>query len=293
MHQHVQFFSDGIQLAADLFTPDNIPKDVKLPAIVCCHGFGGTKNFIVGDFAKFFVEHGFVALTFDYRGFGESQGPKWRLIPQEQCRDIGNAITYMQTLPIVDPEKIGIYGTSAGGGNVVWVAGTDDRVKATVAAVGYGDGERWLSSIRRYWEWSEFKQRLEADKIKRVMIGESEWVMPGEIMTRDPESLEHEKELLKRIPERAFKLPLESGEAIINFKPVTVVDRIAPRAIMFVGVKDDHLVPMEETLDLYARAKEPKKLVMMPPIGHHGVYYGDYITTILGAAVEFYRQNLT
>ena len=292
MIEEVSFYSDGIRLAGELYTPDDIGDGKPRPGIVVCHGFGGTKNFFLPNFARAFVARGYVALTFDYRGFGESAGPQWRLIPQEQCRDIGNAISFLQTRATVDPERIGLYGTSAGGGNVCYVAATDKRVKATVAAVPYGDGARWLHSIRRHWEWVEFLKRLDADRRKRVTTGESEWVAPEEIMTRDPESLAHEKELRAKNPGRSFKLPLETGDAIIQFKPVDVIAQVAPRAIMFVGVTDDCLIPTEETLDLYARAQEPKELLMMPAIGHHGIYYGDHIVTVLAAASKFYARHL-
>jgi fermentation-respiration switch protein FrsA (DUF1100 family) len=292
MIKEVSFYSDGIRLAGELHTPEGMEDGKSRPGIVVCHGFGGTKNFFLPEFAKAFVARGFVALTLDYRGFGESDGPRWRLIPQEQCRDIGNAISFLQTQPGVDPDRIGLYGTSAGGGNVCYVAGTDKRVKATVSSVGYGDGERWLHSLRRHWEWCEFVRRLEADRLKRLTTGESEWVAPEEIMVRDPEAMAHEQELRAKNPGRAFQLPLETGDAIINFKPVKVIHQVAPRAIMFVGVTEDWLIPTGETLDLYARAQEPKELLMMPRIGHHGIYYGEHIGTVLNAASSFYEQHL-
>jgi pimeloyl-ACP methyl ester carboxylesterase len=290
--QKLDFYSDGIRLSAELFTPDEPTADQPRPGIVVCHGFGGTKNFFLDSFATAFAKRGYAALTFDYRGFGESEGPKWRLIPQEQCRDIANAVTFLQTQTGVDPEWIGLYGTSAGGANVVYAASVDERVKATVATVGYGDGARWLRSLRRHWEWCEFLKRLDADRVKRVTTGESEWVAPEEIMVRDPEALKHEQELRARYPNRAFKLPLETGEAIINFQPITVVERISPRAIMFVGVENDWLIPTSETLELFERAKQPKSLLMMPAIGHHGIYYGEHITQVLSAAADFYDHHL-
>lgn len=292
MPETVNFYSEGLRLSGELFLPPDLRAGERRPGIVVCHGFGGIKKFFLADFAQTFIKRGYIALTFDYRGFGESEGPKWRLIPQEQCRDIKNAITWLQQHPQVDPSRMGLYGTSAGGGNVSYVAGTDGRVKATVASVGFGDGERWLHRIRPHWQWCEFLKRLEKDRIQRVTTGKSEFVAPEEIMPRDPESLDHERELLARLPERRFQLPLETGEAIITFKPNAVVQNIAPRAIMFVGVEEDWLVPTSETTDLYERAGEPKRLLMMPPIGHHGVYYGEHIGTVLNAACDFYDEYL-
>jgi len=59
--------------------------------------------------ATAFTEAGYVTLTFDYRGFGTSEGPRWRLIPMEEVEDIRNAITFLQSRPEVDKEKL-VYG---------------------------------------------------------------------------------------------------------------------------------------------------------------------------------------
>ena len=97
------------------------------------------------DYARAFAEAGFVALIFDYRGFGESEGPKWRLIPLEQADDIRNSLTWLETQSEVDTERLGLWGTSFGGAHVPYVMGMDSRVKAAVAQVGFDTGERFYS----------------------------------------------------------------------------------------------------------------------------------------------------
>ena len=71
----VHFYSDGLKLAAVLFLPDGPGPH---PGIVLCHGFTCIKELILPDYARRFAAAGFAALTFDYRGFGESEGPRWR-----------------------------------------------------------------------------------------------------------------------------------------------------------------------------------------------------------------------
>jgi cephalosporin-C deacetylase-like acetyl esterase len=113
----VNFFSEGVRMEGDLFLPDGLKAGERRPGIVLCHGFTGIRSVILADYAKVFVAAGFVALTFDYRGFGGSEGTKWRLIPLEQIDDIRNAISFFETLAEVDPERIGLWGTSFGGGH--------------------------------------------------------------------------------------------------------------------------------------------------------------------------------
>jgi len=49
----------------------------------------------------------------------------------------------------------------------------------------------------------------------------------------------------------------------LEFNPEWVVDRIAPRPVLFITTDDDRLVPPEESVQLHARAGEPKKLVVL------------------------------
>jgi pimeloyl-ACP methyl ester carboxylesterase len=292
VHEDVAFYSDGHRLAADLYLPEGVAPGERRPAIVLCHGFGGVRRFLLPEFGRFFADAGFVVLAFDHRGFGDSEGPKWRLLPLEQVADIRNALTFLETRDEVDPARLALYGTSFGGGNAVYAAAIDQRVQAMVATVGFGDGERWLRSLRRHWEWLDFLDRLAADRTQRVLTGRSDYVDTGDIMVRDPEALEHEQKRRADFPEQIVQLPLETASAILEFKPEAIVHQIAPRPALFIAVERDLLVPTEETLRLHELAGEPKALHVMPAIGHHGVYYGDHLTEVLGTASEWFARHL-
>ena len=51
-----------------------------------------------------------------------------------------------------------------------------------------------------------------------------------------------------------------------------VVDKIAPRPVLFITTDEDRLVPPEESVSLYEKAGEPKKLVTLKGYGHYEVY---------------------
>ena len=205
----VEFYSDGTKIAGDLFVPSGAV--TPLPCVIVAHGFGGIKSFFVGDIAATFARAGFVALTFDYRGFGESEGTRNRLWPLEQVEDVRAAAVYLRTRPEVDPTRIVAYGTSFGGGIAIAAVAEEPDLRAAVCAVGIADCGRWLRSLRRHWEWLEFLHRLDDDRTRRTLSGRSEVVEPEEIMVRDPESEKHERYLRENWPDRAFKLDLASG----------------------------------------------------------------------------------
>ena len=160
----VKIWSDGTRMAAHLYLPKNRKPDDRLPAIVLCAGTGGTKENTGGRLGPFLAQHGYAVLAFDYRGWGASDSRLMSVEPQpkpdeqqemtvkvkalrgqmsyaEQTEDIRAAISYIAGEPGVDAGRIGLWGTSYGGGLVIWVAGNDPRVKCMAAQVpGMGAG---------------------------------------------------------------------------------------------------------------------------------------------------------
>src|SRR5262249_54872323 len=151
----------------DVFIPDNLRMGERRPGIVLCHGYTGVKDLYLPDNARVLNEAGYVVMTFDYKGWGDSEGPRNRLAPYSRVADVQAALTYIGTLPEVDPQRLGIYGTSYGGATVVWVAAVDARVKCVVSVVGIGNGTRWMRSVRRPDEFYDLLERAAQDRVKR------------------------------------------------------------------------------------------------------------------------------
>src|SRR5262249_11757638 len=156
-----------------LYTPTGLAPAEKRPAVVLCVGYTYLKTLVMPDLAKALAKAGYVALVFDYRGFGDSDGQRWRLIPQEQVNDVRAALTFLAAVPSVDTGKMAVVGLSLGGAHAVTAAAVDQRVGAVVAIEAPGDGARWLRSLRRHYEWLEFIARLAADRSQRVRTGQS------------------------------------------------------------------------------------------------------------------------
>ncbi|MEZ5557651.1 MAG: alpha/beta fold hydrolase [Pseudomonadales bacterium] len=158
MKRELTIWSEGTRMAADLFVPDDLGAGERRAAILLCHGWAGPKAHLSRTYAPYFCEAGFVCLTFDYRGWYESDArlvtmdrqpdpdpdgyvsvrakPVREVVdPLDQNRDIHNAIDYLLAEPSVDPQRLGLWGSSFGGGHVIYLAGTDPRVKAVVSRV--------------------------------------------------------------------------------------------------------------------------------------------------------------
>jgi alpha-beta hydrolase superfamily lysophospholipase len=292
MAEDVHLYSDGIRLAGRLYLPAERRADERRPGVVVCQGFGGTMEYNVAAIAEALAAVGYVALIFDYRGFGLSDGPRWRLIPPEQARDARAALAYLATRPEVEAARLGIYGTSFGGGVAIVAAAAEPAVRCVVSTVGVGNGLHWMRSMRRYWEWVALLERLEADRRRRVLSGESELVDPDEILVRDPEAQAWNQEILRQYPSRRYQLPLETAEAVIAWRPDLVVGQLAPRALLVIHVGGDRLVPPEQAEELYANAGEPKRLAILPRWEHHDVYQGEAFAAVMRETLPWFAAHL-
>ena len=292
MKKPVTFYSEGVRLDGDVYYPDGIARGTQRPAIVLCHGYTGVKDLYLPDNARVLTDAGYVVMTFDYKGWGKSEGSRSRLAPHSRVADVRAALSFVSTLPEVDPARLGIYGTSYGGATVVWVGAIDPRVKAVVSVVGIGNGTRWMRSVRRPDEWHDLLERSARDRARRVVEGASEFVAREEILLPDRQSADLAAKARKDNPNAVSTIPLEYIDETLEFNPEWVVDRIAPRPVLFITTDDDRLVPPEESRALYDRAGEPKKLVVLHGYGHYEVYVEPAFSEVMRETLAWYRQYL-
>lgn len=287
----VGFYSEGAKIRGLLRMPSD--GSGPWPVIVQGPGWLGLHDAKLYErYHHAFTDAGFAVLVFDYRGFGDSEG-EHGIFPIRQAEDIRNAMTYAQTRPEIDPNRIGLFGSGGtGGANPIYVAAIDRRVKCVVSNYAFASGKEWLRSMRREYEWLEFLKRLEADRKKRVTDGASELVNPREeIMVATPERKQTtiKKDVDTRVPDR---IPLRCADAIMDFAPEEYVSRISPRPIMFVSTEADAVTPEDQTFRLYEKAGHPKKLILQKETSHYKAYddYFDYVTPQI---VDWYTRYLT
>lgn len=137
--QKVEFTNRyGITLVGDLYTPKNLKKDEKIPAIAMSGPFGAVKEQASGLYAQTLAQRGFITLAFDPSYTGESKGtPRNVASPDINTEDFSAAVDYLSNNVNVDSEKIGILGICGFGGFAINAAAMDTRIKATVASTMY------------------------------------------------------------------------------------------------------------------------------------------------------------
>lgn len=289
MQRHeVEFYADGDQIAATLYRPDH---DGPVPAVVYCQGFGGTREYVAPDLGPRLCEQGIAMLAFDHRGFGQSGGRPNRIIPYEQIVDVRSAVVYLSTRSDIDASSLGLVGVSFGGAIAIGAAAAEPLVKATVACVPFSDGALWMREIRRFWEWVEFEQRVELDRRTAVLTGVSEQVDPNEILIRDPESIEWNVWLKDHFPSRTgFRLTLASAQALLEYRPIDVVDRVPN--LMILTVDNDTLIPVDQAVALHERAPSPKAIHVVRGATHHDIYRLPAIDEMAAAMSAWLRDKV-
>lgn len=134
MFAEVEFDSQGVTLRGRLYSGGE-PGTLR-PTVVMANGFTATITMVTDKYAEVFAEAGFVVLLYDHAGFGRSDGdPRLVVNPWLQARGYWGAVSYVRTVPGVDPSRIAVWGDSLAGGVALVVATVDDRVAAAVAQV--------------------------------------------------------------------------------------------------------------------------------------------------------------
>jgi dipeptidyl aminopeptidase/acylaminoacyl peptidase len=147
---------DGFDIPAYLYRPANLPAGARVPAILYIHG-GPTSQFndTYQAQVQFFVRQGYVVLLPNIRGssgygraFEDANNRDWG---HGDLEDVKAGAEYLKRLPYVNPERLGITGTSYGGCMTLSaVAFAPGFFQAAVAASGYGD---WID----FYQEQEFR----------------------------------------------------------------------------------------------------------------------------------------
>lgn len=128
--QPIEFISDGLTIRGVAQWPEGAGP---FPIVVLGHGLGGLKEWTLPEVAAALVEIGIAGLWFDFRNFGASDGtPREEVSHEGRLQDWQNAIGYVTSLAEVDSHRIGVWGTSLGGRDVLAFSWWDRRVKAVV-----------------------------------------------------------------------------------------------------------------------------------------------------------------
>lgn len=264
MQHNVTFPSDGYQLSGVLHIPDDMTSGEKRPACLVLHGFGSNKGSNASiDPAQLLESWGYIALRFDMRGCGESEGPRAHVICLEQVEDTKNAVTYLQSRADVDPNKIICIGHSFGAAVSVYAGSVDKRIAAVISSGGWGDGQtKFEVQHSAPGAWEKFSTRLAHGKKLRETTGESIKIPRFDIVPI-PEGMRGHL-----APGSIMEFPLETVESMLAFRAIDVVDQMAPRPLMLLHASTDSVTPTEQSIRMFEKAGSPTDLHLIADVDH-------------------------
>ena len=296
MRDDIEFNAEGVTLRGWLYTPDRATGPS--PTIVMTHGFSAVKEMYLDRYAEVFANAGMAVLVFDNRNFGSSDGePRQEIDPWAQVRDYRHAITYASTRSEVDPTRIGIWGSSYSGGHVLVVGAIDRRVRCVVAQVPLVSGHANAQRLIRSDFLPAFQAQFNADRDARfqgevpavVPVVDADPLAPSALPTADSyEWFTTTSE--QRAPAWRNEVTLRSVEMFLEYEPGTYLPWISPTPLLMCVAADDVLTVSDLAIDGFERAREPKRLVIMP--GGHFDAYVDGFDVSSGAAVDWFVQHL-
>ena len=293
----MRFRVQGVQCRGWLYIPDDLQPGQKAPAIVTANAISAIKEITLPGYAERFCAAGFVVLVFDYRTYGESDGvPRNQLDPHAQQQDVSNAVTWLRAQPEVDLNRVGGWGISLGGVHMLHLGAYDRRVKAVVSVA---TGLNALEGMMGRAGLQGFLGYLNADHDRRFKTGEiATYIpavsMPGQMgMMALPEAYDFYTDAMKTYaPTYENRVTLASVENLLaDHSADDAVPLIAPTALLMIhGEKD--IVPPQMVRDLFARAGEPKKLLILDCL-HTDLYVREpWLTQSADAAIAWFNRYL-
>jgi dienelactone hydrolase len=290
------YYSDDVACFAVLFLPKNFSSSGKTAAVVLAHGWAGTHNSIEKYGARL-AERGLVAMVIDYRGWGRSDGfvtlanrdllerprnsddvrfaraktdvvvKRTRLIPMKQVEDVRNAISYLQGEPGVDPERIGLWGSSFAGGNSIVAAALDARIKAVSVQVPAISGKNAPGGA------PPLTGRLLEDAIKRARAGQGAEFTTGFSTKRN--------------------VDVETSQAVAEYRPFRYLKEVGDRPVQFIVAANEELFSNKD--NAYAAAEAltgPTKVMEVANTTHFEMYVDDAFEISSNAAADWFVEHL-
>ena len=295
-----------MNVAGNLFTPKNLDRGARHPAIVVSHPIGAVKEQSANLYAAKMAEQGFVTMSIDLPFWGESDGAPLNLVsPDLYAEAFSAAVDFLGTREFVDRSRIGAIGICGSGSFVISAAKIDPRMKAIATVSMYDMGAAFRDGLKHSVTLEQRKAFIQKATDQRMaeFTGAETVYIPGTVneLTADTDPVQREFFDFYRTSRGAYtpkgekaelttKPTLSSAIKFMNFYPFNDIETISPRPMLFIAGDKAHSREFSE--DAYKRAGEPKELYIVPNAGHVDLY--DRVNLIpFDKLTDFFRGNLS
>lgn len=299
----VKYKLNGIDIAANVYTPAGYDVSKKYPAVVVAHPNGGVKEQTAGLYAQRLAENGYITIAADAAYQGASGGePRHTDKPSFRTEDIHGMADFITQYTGVDAERLGVLGICGGGGYTLKATQSDKRFKAVATLSMFNSGEvrrngfqnSQLNTVQERLKQASDARKQEAAGGKMIYAGVAS--ITDEEIAKTPTDLYREGfEYYYRThahPNSTFLYTMSSLLDLMTWDAAANIDLIDQPLLMMAGSKADTKYMTDEAFSKATNAKN-KELFVIDGATHIQTYWKpEYVSQAVTKLNEFYKTNL-
>ena len=293
--EEVSFNSNGLNLKGHLFLPPNFDTAKKYPAVLVTGSWTSIKEQMPDEYASLMSQNGFIALTFDFTGFGESEGqPRQVEDYRLKIADIKSAVDYLETHPNIDTLELSALGVCASSGYMAHAAAQDTRIQKLVLVAP------WLHNAEIAKSIYDMRPGGTEGLLEASRKASSTYAETGE-MTYVLAASELDPLSAMYVPQGIFdyylnpakaagaqydnRFAVSSWEPWLTFDGISIAETIAQP--VFIVHSENGAVP-QGTKDFYNLLKGEKDITWLNQFNQQQLYFEEEaVSTVIGEVVDY------
>ena len=299
----VTYKLNGLDIAANVYTPANYDPQQKYPAVVVAHPNGGVKEQVAGLYAQRLAELGYITITADAAYQGGSGGePRSVDKPANRIEDIHGMADFITRYPGVDAARLGLLGICGGGGYSLAAAKTDKRFKSMATVSMFNSGR-----VRRNG-YEDSQLATIQDRLQQASDARAQEVAGGEMLYAGDANMTDEQiaalpfDLYRQgyeyywrthaHPGSTFKYTTSSLLDLMRWDATDQIELIEKPLLMIAGSKADSLYMTEDAF-VKATGTKDKELFKIEGATHIETYWvPKYVDAAMGKLKLFFARTL-
>lgn len=299
----VKYKLNGIDIAANVYTPANYDASKKYPAVVIAHPNGGIKEQTAGLYAQRLADNGYITISADAAYQGASAGePRHTDKPASRVEDIHGMADFITQYAGVDANRLGVLGICGGGGYTLKAAQSDKRFKAVATLSMFNSGEVRRNGFQNS-QLATIQERLQkATEARAQEAAGGKMIYAGVASITDEEIAKTSTDLYREgyeyyyrtyaHPNSTFLYTMSSLLDLMTWDAATNMDLINQPLLMIAGSKADTKYMTDEAFPKAFNAKT-KELFVIEGATHIQTYYKpEYVSQAVTKLLGFYQSNL-
>lgn len=299
----VKYNLNGIEIAANVYTPANYDASKKYPAVAVAHPNGGIKEQTAGLYAQRLAEAGYITIAADAAYQGASGGtPRHTDKPFFRVDDIRGMADFITQYAGVDANRLAVLGICGGGGYTLKAAQSDKRFKAVATLSMFNSGEVRRNGFQNS-QLATVQERLKkAAEARAQEAAGGKMIYAGVASITDEEIAKTSTDLYREgyqyyyrthaHPNSTFLYTMSSLMDLMTWDATNQIELIDQPLLMIAGSKSDTKYMTDEAFPKAFNAKS-KELFLIEGATHIQTYYKpEYVSQAVNKLLEFYKSNL-